>query len=411
MYSVRMKFLIAIALIGGIALVGPRVTFLRKQFGLGIRNIFFTGAEYILLGLFLGGGFLNILDGGTILKLEPFLVFGLGWVGILYGLQFEIKLMKGLPRKFFSITAIQALVTFLVVSAAMFVMFCKTGILPEEKALIISLVLGIAALTTAQSALAMVNRSYTFGDQRLIDLLRYIAGVDGLFAMGLFALFLAFTDPGTVSWSSSEDALLWALFTLFTALVPTLIFLLMNRTRYVHGDFLLFLTGIIAFISGMAHYLGLSPLLSGLLTGVALANTCKFRVRALNFLREGEKPIYVIMLIILGAGWDLSFPVSIGAVVLFILARVTGKTVGSFTAVKPFRSAFTIPRGIGFALLSQGGITFGIIINFVILYPELSHHLVYIAIISALFFELISPRLITVFFRDRVEKQKGERPV
>jgi len=407
-----MKFLIAIAIIAGIALIGTRITFLKKQFGLGIKNIFFTGTEYILLGVILGSGFLNILDTETISRFRPFLVFGLGWVGFLYGIQFEIKLVKNLPKKFFSITAIQAVITFLMVSTSMFIFFYSQKALPGEKAIIVSIVLGITALSTAQSALAIVNKNFKFRDQRLIDLLRYVAGVDGLFAMAFFAIFLAFTDPGSGTWSSLSPALKWAGLTFFTALIPTLIFLLMNRTRYKHTDFLLVLSGTIAFTSGMAYYLGLSPLLTGLITGIALANTCKYRIRALNFLSDGEKPIYIIMLIILGAGWDLTNTISLSAVSIFIVFRILGKAAGNFAAVKSFRSAFPIPSGIGFSLLSEGGISFGIIINFMILYPELSGHLIYIVIISAFLFELISPRLIIKFFKNRSNigplKEKGE---
>lgn len=403
-----MKFLIAIAIIAGIALIGSRITFLKKQFGLGIKNIFFTGTEYILLGLLLGSGFLNILDTETIFKFRPFLVFGLGWVGFLYGIQFEIKRVRDLPKKFFSITAIQALITFFLVSSSMFVLFYIRGALTVEKALITAIVLGITALSTAQSALAIVNKNFKFRDQRLIDLLRYIAGVDGLFAMVFFALFLAFTDPVFIGFSSLLSAAKWVGLTIFTAFIPTLIFLLMNRTRYKHQDFLLVLTGVIALTSGMASYLGLSPLLSGLLTGVALANTCKYRIRALNFLGEGEKPIYILMLIIMGAGWDITGSISISAVIIFIIFRTLGKVFGNFAAVKSFRSTFPIPSGLGFALLSNGGISFGIIINFMILYPGLSNHILYVVLISAFFFELISPRLIIGFFKERVNPQSGK---
>ncbi|MEN8221726.1 MAG: hypothetical protein ABFR36_00595 [Acidobacteriota bacterium] len=397
-----MKFLIAIAIIAGIALIGSRITFLKREFGLGIKNIFITGIEYILIGLFLGGSFLKILDTDTITKFQPFLIFGLTWVGYLYGMQFEIKLVRTLPKKFFSITAIQAIITFIVLSLSMFAFFFFIHRLPGNTAAILSIILGITALSTAQSALAILNKNFKFKDQRLCDLLRYIAGVDGLFAMFLFAVFLAFTNPVTGTPASAGSVLKWIGLTAFTGFIPALIFLLMNKTGYRHGDFLLLLTGIIAFTGGMSYQLGLSPLISGLIAGIALANTCKFRVRALNFLSEGEKPIYILMLIILGAGWDLDHRISLAGVILFIIFRTAGKVIGNFIAAKSFRSAFRIPPGIGFSLLSKGGISFGIIINFKIIYPELSDQIIYIILISAFFFELISPRLILSFFQEKV---------
>ncbi len=402
-----MKFLIAIIIIAGTALIGSRITFIRKQLGLGVKNIFFTGIEYILLGLLLGGSGLKILDADTIRKFQPFLIFGLAWVGYLYGIQFEIKLVMALPKKFFSITAIQAIITFIIVSLSMFTFFHLLSIISLEKAIIISIVLGITALSTAQSALAIANRNFKFKDQRLFDLLRYIAAVDGLFSMFFFSVFLAFTNPGTATIVPLLSALKWTGLTAFAALIPAMIFLLMNKTGYKHGDFLLLLTGIIAFTGGMSWQLGLSPLISGLIAGIFIANTCKFRIRALNFLSDGEKPIYIIMLIILGAGWDLGQKMSIAAVLIFIIFRTAGKVMGNFAAVKSFRSAFRIPPGVGFSLLSQGGISFGIIINFNIIYPELSTWIIYIILISTFFFELISPRLILASFQDRANQTSG----
>jgi len=403
-----MKFLIGTAIITGVALLGSRITFLRRQFGLGVKNIFFTGIEYILLGLALGVSGIGILDREMIGNFHPFLIFGLSWVGFLYGMQFEVKGLRTLPKRYFSITSIQALITFLFISISMFLFLYFVHGHAIDRTVIISFILGIAGLSTAQSALAIVNMNFRFRNQRLIDLLRYIAGVDGLFALLFFALFLAFTDPVSSSLASPLSVFRWVGLTIFTALIPTLIFLLMNRTRYRHEEFLLILTGIIAFTGGISSYLSLSPIISGLTAGIAIANTCKYRNRALKFLNNGEKPIYIIMLIILGAGWDLNTRVNLALVAIFILFRSIGKVAGNLAGVKSFRSAFHIPGTIGFSLLSEGGLTFGIIISFIILYPDYSAQVIPVILISAFIFELISPRLILGFFR-KTENRKPDQ--
>ena len=87
-----MKLLIAIAFFTVISVVGAKITFLDRRLPLGFRNILFTGTEYIFIGILMGGMGLNILDGLTLNKLQPFLVFGLSWIGFLYGVQFEFRL-------------------------------------------------------------------------------------------------------------------------------------------------------------------------------------------------------------------------------------------------------------------------------------------------------------------------------
>ena len=98
-----MKFLLAILIIALIALIGSRMTYLNRRLPLGIRNILLTGTEYIFLGIILGRTGLNVLDPETLTKLEPFLLFGLCWIGFLFGLQFEAFQLKKLPRFYFSI--------------------------------------------------------------------------------------------------------------------------------------------------------------------------------------------------------------------------------------------------------------------------------------------------------------------
>jgi len=399
-----MKFLFAIAIIAGISLIGSRITFLRKQFGLGVKNIFLTGIEYIVFGLLLGSSGLDILDAEIIEKFQPFVVFGLAWIGYLYGIQFEIKLVRKLPKKFFSITVIQAVITFILVMTAMFVFLHFTSSLSFNEVLIVSIVLGITALSTAQSALAIVNKSFKFDNQRLFDLLRYISGVDGLIAILLFGILLCIVDPATYSIVSPLIMSKWILLTVFTSILPVAVFLLLTRDKYKHGEFLLLLTGIVAFSSGMSFQFGLSPLIIGFISGFALANTCKFRVRALNYFSEGEKPFYIIMLIILGAGWNFEVGISIVTILIFVLFRIIGKVVGNFVASNSFDSTFKISNGIGLALLSTGGISFGIIISFKILFPKLSDEIIYIILIAAFFFELISPKLILIFFEKRTYK-------
>ena len=183
-----MKFLLAIVVVVVISLIGSRMTFLNRRLPMGFRNILLTGAEYIFLGVILGSMGLNILDTGTLSKLEPFLVFGLAYVGFLFGLQFEIRQLKRLPLFYFSITAIQSFITFIVVTIPIYWVLKKTAILPESVLLMAAITLGSTASCTAQSSLAIVSRNYKIKNRGLQNLMLYISSVDGLFAL-IFFLF------------------------------------------------------------------------------------------------------------------------------------------------------------------------------------------------------------------------------
>jgi len=189
-----MKLLLAIILIGVIALIGSRLTFFSRRLTLGFKNIIFTGTEYIFLGFFLGSRGLNILDPLTLKQFEPFLLFGLGWIGFLFGIQFEVRRMRFLPRRYFSITAIQAAVVFVLVSAVSWAGLAAFDLLPPGYSLFAAVILGSAASCTAQSAIAIVNHNFRIENKGLLGLMRYISSVDGLFALVFFGLSFFFSS-------------------------------------------------------------------------------------------------------------------------------------------------------------------------------------------------------------------------
>ncbi|MEN8153644.1 MAG: cation:proton antiporter [Acidobacteriota bacterium] len=396
-----MKFLLALVILTGIAVLGSKISFLRKEFSLGVKNIFFTGIEYILIGLILGESGIKILDIETLPKFYPFLVFGLAWIGYLFGVQFEFQQVKKLPRMFFSITAIQAFVTFLSVSIIMFIVFRNFFFMKFQISLILSIFLGTIALSTAQSAIAIVNKNYKFKNQKLFDLLRYVSGVDGVFAIMVFAVLLAFMKNGNSLSLNPALTLLWLSISVLIGFIPAVIFRIMNRVRPGIQEFPVFLVGVIIFTGGLAIQLNHSPLVCGFFGGIIIANSCRYRTRVLLFLHEAEKAIYIIMLLILGAGWNPDKGINFILVLFYIVFRLLGKFFGNFIAARSFRSTFKIPSTIGIALLSEGGLSFGILINFIILFPELSDKIIYIVILSSFINELLSPRLILTQFKEK----------
>ena len=57
-----------------------------------------------------------------------------------------------------------------------------------------------------------------------------------------------------------------------------------------------------------------------------------------------------------------------------------------------------MPPGIGLGLISEGGLTIAIIINFRLLYPTVADSLTTIVILSVFINEFLSPRLILAQF-------------
>lgn len=397
-----MKLLFAIAIIALIALIGSRITFLNRQLPLGIRNILFTGVEYILMGVFLGKMGLNLLDFETLQNLEPFLLFGLCWVGFLFGLQFEIRLLKKLPRYYFSITAIQAFITFLLVTVSFY--YILKSYLPLQQGLIyvIAITLGSTASCTAQSAVGIFSRNFRVENRGLLDLLRYISGVDGLFALAFFAVALSILAGNQSGSYSSLSYLKWFLTAVATGFIPALILMILSRTKFSQPEYLLFVIGIIMFGGGLAFQLGHSPLISGLVCGILTANLSRHRLRALAIVIHSERSIYIMLLLLIGAAWRVKFDHSLILVGVYFLTRTCGKVVGTFGATKVFKPIYHVPQSFGLALISEGGLAIAIAINFKFMAPEVSNMVVTIIVGSVIINEFLSPRLILTQF-DKAE--------
>lgn len=400
-----MKLLLSIVIIVVIAIVGSRLTFLNRRLPLGFRNIIFTGIEYIFLGMLLGKTGLNILDFRSLNNLEPMLIFGLSIIGFLFGLQFEFRGLRNLPRFFFSISAVQAIVAFIIITPTLYFSLRALFAFPHEIILIMALTLGSAACCTAQSALAIVNNNYKVKNRKFFSLLRYIASIDGLFALCFFSLAVSILTTATSEKFSLIGSLKWFLLSLAIGIMCALLLVILTNTRFTRQEFVVFLIGIVLFTGGLSIKTGSSPLVIGFICGFVYANLSKHRLRALAAIVHSERSIYIIMLIIIGAGWTPMFGNILIITCIYFGVRVIAKMTGTFAATRVFKSASKVPAAAGIGLLSEGGFAVAIIINFSLLYPSLSDYLVTVIIVSMFVNELLSPRLILSLFENPKPKK------
>ena len=389
-----MKLLVAIGIIALVSVVGSRLIFIQNKLPLGIRHLLITGMEYILIGMLLGKLGLNILDPKTIFDLQPFLIFGLCWIGFMFGLQFEIRLLKSLPRYYFSIAFIQSLVTFLCVFCVIYLAVWLFIPLPLPLRLIIALASGSMAACTAQSAVAIINKNYTIKYRNLLDLLRYISGVDGIFAL----LFFTFGTAALTGLNGGEFSLIeplgWLFLSAFAGIMPGLILIILSRTRFSPSEYMVFILGTILFCGGLAFQLNAFPLVSGFVCGIITANLCRHRLRALSIVVRSEKTIYIILLIMIGAVLevDTTFPVFL--IGLYFVVRIGGKVAGIYTATRVLRPRYPVPATFGLSFIAEGGLAAAIVLDISLLYPDAARILIPVLVFSLFLNELIAPRFI-----------------
>ena len=388
-----MKVIVGILIILGISLVGARKSFTSVRFPFVVDSFFLTGAEFILVGLCLGHNFLNVLDEKSLASLAPFLSLVLGWVGLLFGMQVEFRKLRMFPSSHWKTTLVQSFVTMFFV----FVVF--RGILrrmyPGDSlhVVVAACVLALTAGTTAQSVLVLVIEQMGRRRGELIDLMRYISSLDGVIGLVLFGILFCYAHPLTPGELGVAGFWQWLAITFGLGLITGFLFNSLVFVKLSDQELLLVVIGMVTFSGGIATCFGLSPLFVCMVMGMVIVNISPARERVIATLAHGEKPVYLILLILAGAIWQIADPVFFLLAGLYWSMRLAGKLLGGYVAVYSF-TGIQSPRAVGLALLSQGGVAVAMILNFEQAYTSrLTSGVVTIVLMSVIANEVVSPYL------------------
>jgi len=391
-----MKLVIAAVVVTVIALVGSRVSFFRLSFGRirllsGVENLLLTGTEYILVGLLLGSAGLDLLDRPTLHGLYPIMGLGLSWIGMLFGVQWEFRRVAQIPRRMFGIALLQAVVTLAVVVVPFYFLF-RQFVYEAGFVLIGAMTLAAAASGTAQSGLALVARNAPPESRPLMNVLQHVAQLDSLVGVAAFGLIscLAVLHDGT-------PAYYWIGASVGLGLVGGLLIAGLAAHRLSDDDLLLVVLGAVAFGGGLALHLHLSPLLINLIAGMVIANLARERARTgiRNVLLRGERSIYILFLVVVGADWALGSPWVLALVLVYLVTRTLGKMLGGYLSARclvPETPAF---RPMGLGLVSHGGMAVAIVVNLHQIHrSDLTDVVTSVVLLGMLISEIVSPTLL-----------------
>ncbi|MEN0065110.1 MAG: hypothetical protein AAGA48_23405 [Myxococcota bacterium] len=355
------------------------------------RLLFLSAAEYIVLGVVLGPVVVpSVNPFFNLTSVAPVFAFAAGWVGLLYGLELDLR-APGLSRPL-RLAIVDCLVTLALVSGAS-LWFFRSGLLletvPWDIAAPCALVLGAAASAGSSSAVDLLSERFHDAATHLLPLLRRTTRFSSALAILTFGLVFCI-------WRVSEGSALdvpanGVLLTIGMGVVLGLLFsLFIGRDQSANKAFLS-MVGILVFASGAAFFLQLSALAVNLILGLVLAQTRRGG-RMATQLERTQRPVTLTLLIFAGALWN---PPPLGAVVAltagFIVLRLLAKVigVGLATGGTPLRG--DLWRG----LLDQGDVAVAMSIGFQLVYSHPAVDLVHTAILAAVVVHgLISPRLL-----------------
>ena len=330
----------------------------------------------------------------------------LGFIAFAIGTEFEMKNLRKIGKQATIIGILQALVTAVVVDAALIGLHFILG--EEKLPLSVAIILGAIATATAPAATLMVVKQYK-AKGPLTNILLPVVALDDAVGLVVFAISFGVAkalqtgDVDIISMvvnpvievvgSLLLGALLGFLFTWVEdhfqsnskRLCLSITFVLMAVSL-----------SMLKFEIGRVH-IGFSSLLVCMMLGTIFCNICDSADELMEKTDKWTMPIYVLFFVLSGAELELSVFTS-GIIVLigvvYIIFRCVGKYFGAFSSALWTKCDNNIVKYLGITLFPQAGVALGMSIIVKEQMGDAIGGLVRnIILFSVLVYELIGPLL------------------
>ena len=388
-----MQVIYAFGLLILLAFLGSRLIVRRKRFHSPLTFLFLSGLIYIFVGYYLGRGVLNVLSLQVLQGLTPLIGLGLGWIGFLFGFQLELKYLRRFPGKYLGLSYLQFLFTFVVVFFGIFFLL-KVLYVSEPSFLLHGMAMALGLLISLNSP-TLINASLTLFPTRgqYFYLARFLVSVSGFWGVvGLALLFSFWQFPFLESKVFTSGVIRLLASTVFPVLIGFL-FHVLTRKKNQEQDLLVYLLGLVFFVSGAAFYFNLSPLYLGMVLGITFSNLTKIQEKLYPLLLSTEKPLFIVFLLLIGALWEFNIDYKIALlVVLIFVLRVIGYTASLPIIGLVLRFPLKLSPAFGLSFLSSGGIGVAFAVSLKLAYPlPLTDILLSVALLSIITGEILSP--------------------
>ena len=369
--------------------------------------LFHSGLIYVLLGLYLGQHGSNVLSPEVVKGFYPLIALGLGWVGFMFGFQLEYRYLKRFPRKYIGLSFLLFICVFALTTVALAWIFEQWFEFPRfylhGVAGALGLLAGIHSPTLLNLFAPLISKSgHNF------YLARFLVSVGGFWGLLGIVVLASFWHIPLSSGRGMPltSFVLFSVSTLFPALMG-LLFHKLTTKRVSESDLLVYLLGMVFFVSGAAFYFNLIPLYMCMILGLVYSNLTRRHERIYPVLLATEKPLYLVLLILVGALWEFTFNGRIALLVLLLLGlRIVLHSFFAPVVSRLLRLSFPLPLSFGLSLVSAGGLGVAFAVSITVAYPmELTRSFLSIALLTILLGELLSPWAfkLSIYRRGRTE--------
>ena len=327
----------------------------------------------------------------------------LGFIAFSIGNEFRLSQLKKIGRQATIVGIFQAVVTTLVVDAALIALhFAMPHILPLPAAI----VLGAIAAATAPAATLMVVKQYK-AKGPLTDILLPVVALDDAVGLVLFAVSFGIAKAlgsGKIDITSViVEPLLEVILSLALGALMGLLFTFCERFFHSRSKrlsmsvtfvFLTIAISMLKFEIGGIH-IGFSSLLVCMMLGTIFCNICDFSEELMERVDRWTAPLFILFFVLSGAELELSVFTDVLVIVIglvYIVARSIGKYSGAYASAKMSGCDDNIVKYLGITLLPQAGVALGMAMKASEL-GEVGTLISNITLFAVLVYELFGPML------------------
>lgn len=320
----------------------------RTRATLGLRPLTAPALLFVPLGATIGPSGLGWVSQTTLGHLYPVVAIALAAIGIFVG--FGVSLERAENRRLLAIASLEALITMVVVAVTCAWLFTRWELGAAGDVAILALVLGVCASATSAGIVGP-------GDAPEHRVAMRIADLDDVLPIVVGGAILAMsTGAGPVA-----GLALAALGFVVPLAVAAAGWLLFERADDP-AERSVFVIGIVALLGGVAAYLGVSPLLAGMVAGVFWKYS-PGRSDAIirDDLRRIQHPLVVLLLIFAGAAIEISY-LALWLAGAYVMTRLCAKLLGGWIVSRATPNLS--PADLGSYLLPPGVIGLGFALSF-----------------------------------------------
>lgn len=330
----------------------------------------------------------------------------LGFIAFSIGNEFRLSQLKKIGKQATVIGIAQAVVTTLLVDAALIGLHF---IIPDKLPLSSAIILGAIASATAPAATLMVVKQYK-SKGPVTDILLPIVALDDAVGLVLFAVSFGVANALNSGEVSMIGVLLEPVLEVVSSLALGAVmgFLFNFCEKFFHSrskrlsmsvTFVLLTVALsmLDFNIGEVH-IAFSSLLVCMMLGTVFCNICDFSEELMDRIDRWTSPLFILFFVISGSELELSVFTDVIIVligVVYIIFRCFGKYFGARISSSSVKCDSNIVKYLGITLFPQAGVALGMALKAKALGPQ-GELIANITLFSVLIYELVGPFLTKV---------------